>query len=153
MSEIDQSLIKKYLVHRYPFLYIDKLLDINLDDMTSRALKNVTHNEHFFQGHFPGNPVMPGVIMLEAMCQTSLLTAQHHLMETKGELSGLFFLAGFDKVKFKRIVVPGDQLIFESKFIKHKQGKLFYSECQAYVDGELVCSALIKAATANNITV
>ncbi len=148
MTDFDSGLIKKYLIHRYPFLYIDRILDINLENMTCTALKNVTYNEHFFQGHFPGNPVMPGVIMLEAMCQTALLTAHHSSYTSTGESAGVFFLAGFDNAKFKKIVVPGDQLIFESKFIKHRQGKLFFAECKAYVDGTVVCETMIKAVSA-----
>ena len=146
MTDFDNSLIKKYLIHRYPFLYIDKILDINLDEMTSVAVKNVTHNEHFFEGHFPGNPIMPGVIILEAMCQSALLVAQHESYVKNNESAGVFFLAGFDNAKFRHSVVPGDQLILKSHFLKHRAGKLFVSDCEAYVDGSLVCSAQCKAA-------
>jgi 3-hydroxyacyl-[acyl-carrier-protein] dehydratase len=106
-------------------------------------VKNVTYNEPFFQGHFPQKPIMPGVLILEALAQTTGLLAS----ETAGdELAGMiYYLIGIDKAKFKRPVVPGDQLMLEARFVKSKRN-IWAFECRAEVDGEFVASAEIRCA-------
>ena len=107
------------------------------------GVKNGTFNEPFFQGHFPQKPIMPGVLILEALAQATGLLAS----ETAGdELEGMiYYLVGIDKAKFKRPVVPGDQLMLEAKFIKSKRN-IWAFECRAEVDGEFVASAEIRCA-------
>jgi beta-hydroxyacyl-ACP dehydratase FabZ len=109
-----QSIMEK-LHHRYPFLLVDRVLEFEKDKRII-ALKNVTINEPFFQGHFPGTPIMPGVLIVEAMAQAGgLLVTQSHPPETPNQL--LIFM-GFDKVRFRKPVVPGDQLIFEMEILR-----------------------------------
>ncbi len=110
---VDIEGILDLLPHRYPFLLVDRVLDFDLAAPPRiRALKNVTFNEPFFQGHFPGHPVMPGVLILEAMAQAAGCLA--HLARS-AETAGrqLYYLVKIDKARFSRIVVPGDQLVFE----------------------------------------
>lgn len=112
-APVDIEKILDLLPHRYPFLLVDRVLDYQLGDAPRiRALKNVTFNEPFFQGHFPGHPVMPGVLLLEAMAQAAGCLA-HLGREAAGEDSRLFYLVKIDKARFSRTVVPGDQLVFE----------------------------------------
>ena len=126
--------------HRYPFLLIDRVLE--MDEKTIRAVKNVTFNEPQFAGHFPEHPVMPGVLMVEAMAQAGgfLLFSQIEDRENK-----LIFFTGIDKCRFRRPVVPGDQVIFDVEVlsIKRSFGKL---HGKATVDGELVCEATMLSA-------
>lgn len=125
--------IKEILPHRYPFLLIDKIIDFE-EDKTITGIKNVTVNEEFFNGHFPDHPVMPGVLIVEALAQAGAVLV---LMkpENKGKIA---FFAGIDKLRFKRQVVPGDQLKLEIEVIKLKSsvGKC---SAKATVDGEVVC--------------
>ena len=121
MSTYDIQKIMQYLPHRYPFLLIDRVQTVVPGEKVI-ALKNVTINEPFFQGHFPGIPVMPGVIILEAMGQAGGVLAYESL-DQKNE-SDLVFLTGIDKARFRKPVVPGDQLIFELKLLKKKVSKL-----------------------------
>jgi 3-hydroxyacyl-[acyl-carrier-protein] dehydratase len=112
-APVDIEKILDLLPHRYPFLLVDRVIDYRLEDPPRiRALKNVTFNEPFFQGHFPGHPVMPGVLLLEAMAQAAGCLA-HLGREAAGEDSKLFYLVKIDKARFSRTVVPGDQLVFE----------------------------------------
>ncbi len=132
----------QYLPHRYPFLLIDRVLDFTPGE-SLHAIKNVTINEPFFTGHFPIKPVMPGVLLLEAMAQATGLLA----FKTSGKPADdeLYYFAGIDKARFKRPVEPGDQLHFEVKLLKDKRGVgLFYGEVK--VDGQLVCSAEVMCA-------
>ena len=126
--------------HRYPFLLIDRVLE--MDEKTIRAVKNVTFNEPQFMGHFPEQPVMPGVLVVEAMAQAGgfLLISQIEDRENK-----LIFFAGIDKCRFRRPVVPGDQVIFDIEVLSIKRtfGKL---HGKATVDGELVCEATMLSA-------
>jgi len=126
--------------HRYPFLLIDRVLE--MDEKTIRAVKNVTFNEPQFMGHFPDQPVMPGVLMVEAMAQAGgfLLFSQIEDRENK-----LIFFTGIDKCRFRRPVVPGDQVIFDVEVLSIKRafGKL---HGKATVDGELVCEATMLSA-------
>jgi len=112
---LDILQIQAFLPHRYPFLLVDKVIECE-PGIRLLGVKNVTYNEPFFQGHFPQKPIMPGVLILEALAQTTGLLAS----ETAGdELAGMiYYLVGIDKAKFKRPVVPGDQLMLEAKFIK-----------------------------------
>tara|TARA_B100002051_G_C16625687_1_gene580620 strand:+ start:572 stop:1033 length:462 start_codon:yes stop_codon:yes gene_type:complete len=145
MSQFDINLIKTMLAHRYPFLLVDRVLEISNEPCSLVALKNVTANEQFFQGHFPGKPVMPGVLIVEALAQASGLMVLHHSGEASGA-KDLFFLTGVDKAKFKRMVVPGDQLILKVSLEKQRGGRFFKCFGQAFVDDELACSCEISAA-------
>jgi beta-hydroxyacyl-ACP dehydratase FabZ len=129
--------------HRYPFLLIDRVLE--MDECSLRALKNVTMNEPFFQGHFPGTPVMPGVLVVEAMAQAAgfLLLCQVEDRDDK-----LIYFTGIDKCRFRKPVVPGDQLIFEVELVA-KRSTFAKMRGQALVDGELVCEAQMMSAMAD----
>ncbi len=134
--------IQKLLPHRYPFLMVDKVVECE-PKKRLLACKNVTINEPFFQGHFPGNPVFPGVLMLEALAQaTALLTAESDDQYGEGTT---YYLAGIDKARFKRQVGPGDQLMLEAVLTKNKRN-IWSFECRAEVENELVVSANIMCA-------
>lgn len=124
--------IQKILPHRYPFLLVDRIIEL---EPLKRAvgIKSVTFNELFFQGHFPGQPVMPGVLILEAMAQVGGI-AMLYPDENRGKVA---FFAGMDRVKFRKPVVPGDQLRMVAEIIKLRgsMGKVW---AEAYVDGQLV---------------
>ncbi|MBN6205348.1 3-hydroxyacyl-ACP dehydratase FabZ [Ralstonia pickettii] len=132
--------IKAIIPHRYPFLLVDKIIEI---DEAKRAvgLKNVSINEPFFQGHFPDYPVMPGVLIVEAMAQVGAI-AVLNMEENKGKIG---FLAGLDKCRFKRQVKPGDQLRLEVEITRMK-GPIGKGKGRATVDGELACEAEITFA-------
>ena len=132
--------IMKLLPHRYPFLLIDRVLDINEDCTEARVLKNVTVNEPQFTGHFPGVPVMPGVLIVEAMAQACAVLVMARLSEEERNKKALFYFAGIDGVRFKRIVQPGDQIIFECKYIKDR-AQICWCEARALVGGKVVCEA------------
>ncbi|MCX5715615.1 MAG: 3-hydroxyacyl-ACP dehydratase FabZ [Candidatus Omnitrophica bacterium] len=133
-SELDINVIKRILPHRYPFLLVDKIL--MMDDKRIVGIKNVTANEEFFLGHFPGRPVMPGVLMIEAMAQTAGV-----LMLSKNENFGkLAYFTGINNVKFRKTVVPGDQLVMEVEMIRLKS-RTGQAKATAKVDGQLVCEA------------
>ena len=140
--KLDILQIQEFLPHRYPFLLVDKVVDCK-PGVSLTGIKNVTYNEPFFQGHFPQKPIMPGVLILEALAQATGLLAS----ETAGnELDGMiYYLVGIDKAKFKRPVVPGDQLQLKVKFVKSKRN-IWAFECCAEVDGEFVASAEIRCA-------
>ena len=136
MMDIHQ-IIKK-LPHRYPFLLVDRVVEFE-KDVRIKALKNVTINEPFFNGHFPNRPVMPGVLMLEALAQASaLLSFASEGEESDG--SRLYYFAGIDGARFKRVVEPGDQLILESTITRKKAGIYKYTT-RATVAGELAVEA------------
>ncbi len=143
---LDILQIQEFLPHRYPFLLVDKVIECE-PGVRLLAVKNVTYNEPFFQGHFPQKPIMPGVLILEALAQSTGLLAS----ETAGdELAGMiYYLVGIDKAKFKRPVVPGDQLMLEARFIKSRRN-IWAFECRAEVDGEFVASAEIRCAAVVN---
>ncbi|TPQ28486.1 3-hydroxyacyl-ACP dehydratase FabZ [Methylomonas sp. EFPC3] len=139
---LDILQIQKLLPHRYPFLLVDKVVDCE-PGISLKALKNVTFNEPFFQGHFPSQPIMPGVLIMEALAQaTALLTSQSD--DKLGE-GAVYYLAGIDNARFKRQVVPGDQLCLHVTYLKHKR-HLWSFDCRAEVDGELAASAQIMCA-------
>ncbi len=140
--------IFNYLPHRYPFLLIDKVTHF-VPYQSITAIKNVTINEPFFQGHFPGKPVMPGVLILEAMAQAGGVLAYRSTALAPGSEGILPYLAGIEKVRFRRVVEPGDQLRLEVKVLRAKQ--VFWKlETAAYVGDELACSAEILSALKNN---
>lgn len=132
--------IEKLIPHRYPFLLVDRITEC-VPGEYSKGYKNVTWNDHFFQGHFPGNPVMPGVLQIEAIAQCSapILLC---LPEYTGKLA---LFAGMDNVKFKNVVRPGDRLDMEICLTKLK-GPFGVSEAKAYVDGKLCVEAIMKVA-------
>lgn len=133
--------ILRILPHRYPFLLVDRVTEC-VPHSHIRAYKNVTFNEPFFQGHFPGAPIMPGVLIMEALAQTGALLATADM----GNLDDkLFFFTGLDKVKFRRQVTPGDRLDMECDNL-HFRLKLCKMEARAFVDGALVAEAHITAA-------
>lgn len=115
MHPLDINQVKNLLPHRYPFLLIDKVLDCEVKNYI-RAIKNVTMNEPFFQGHFPNKPVMPGVLIIEAMAQASAILGQLTMEETAHEKIS-YYLVGVDKVRFRKTVEPGDQLYIHSDFL------------------------------------
>lgn len=139
---IDSQIIKEILPHRYPILLVDRVLSMMDDEIV--AIKNVTINEPFFQGHFPAYPVMPGVLIMEALAQTAGVLALSE-PENRGRL---VFYAGMDKVRFKRQVVPGDQLVMTATFVK-RRGKIAVVDAKAEVDGQLAASGLLTFAMGN----
>lgn len=145
-TQLDSLQIQRLLPHRYPFLMIDRVIEYE-SRVSLSALKNVTFNEAIFQGHFPDNPVFPGVLIIEALAQaTALLTA---LSDNEFGEGTTYFLASVDKARFKRQVVPGDQLMLNANFIKSKRN-MWSFECQAEVDNNLAASANIMCAAVVN---
>jgi len=142
-TEADIQLIQRILPHRYPFLLVDRVREI---EGTSRAvgLKNVTMNEPHFTGHFPGKPIMPGVTIVEAMAQTAAVMVGATLGYTDGNL--LIYFMTIDNVKFRRMVVPGDQLRMEITTLRGKPGgKVWKFKGVATVDGELAAETEFTA--------
>ena len=135
--------IQKYLPHRYPFLMVDRVLEL-VEDKSIVALKNVTYNEQIFNGHFPATPVFPGVLIVEAMAQAAGLLAFKSRNRTLND-GYVYYLAATDKTKFKRSVVPGDQLIIEVE-ITRLRSHWMKATGRALVDGQLVCQSLLTCA-------
>ncbi len=140
-TQLDIQTILKHLPHRYPFLLVDRILEWEPDKKII-GLKNVTINEPFFQGHFPNAPIMPGVLILEAMAQVGGVLAIAS-MPNAGEGTLMYFM-GLDQVKFRKPVVPGDQLILDIEVTKAR-GKVRKLTGKATVDGQLVAEALLMA--------
>ena len=145
VSAFEIQEIMRLLPHRYPFLLVDRVLDYTSGDVL-HALKNVTINEPFFQGHFPVEPVMPGVLIIEGLAQAGGLLG---VLSTKGEVEdgALFYFTGIDKAKFRRKVVPGDQLIYDVTITKRK-GSFIKISAKAFVDDQLAAQAELTAAFA-----
>ena len=139
---LDARRIMDLLPHRYPFLLIDRIIACQPGESIT-ALKNVTVNEPAFQGHFPGRPILPGVLIIEAMAQAGGVLS--HVTLGDIDPKPLFFLAGVKNARFRRTVLPGDQLLVQVDVEKVKRGIWFY-KCSARVDGQLAVSADITCA-------
>ena len=135
--------ILEYLPHRYPFLLIDRVIEMHAG-RSIVALKNVTINEAFFAGHFPNHPVMPGVLMLEAMAQAAAVLAYKSTNTTPRD-GIMYYFAGIDNTRFRRIVEPGDQLILKVNVLRSKRD-VWKLEGSAYVEDELACSTEFMSA-------
>ena len=140
MAKMEQTEIQALLPHRYPFLLVDRIKELE-PDRRIVGMKNVTINEPFFQGHFPGRPVMPGVLIIEAMAQAGGV-----LVFKSGGPTGkpIVYMAGIEEAKFRRPVVPGDQLRFEVDVLK-KRPPFWKMQGKAFVENELVCEAVVTA--------
>jgi beta-hydroxyacyl-ACP dehydratase FabZ len=134
--------VMDFLPHRYPFLMIDRILEFEADKRIV-GLKNVTINEPFFQGHFPGHPIMPGVLLLEAMAQTGGVMALMSLPAEEVKKKVLYFMS-LDKAKFRKPVTPGDQVRFELNLLK-KRGTIMSFKAVATVDGAVVAESEMMA--------
>jgi len=132
--------VRNFLPHRYPFLMIDKVLDFEVGKYLT-AIKNVSVNEPQFTGHFPAQPIMPGVLIVEALAQATGILA--FKSEVGKPIDGqIYMLVGIDKVRFKRTVEPGDQILLRVEVMVVKRG-MWKFDCKATVDGELVTSAIL----------
>jgi 3-hydroxyacyl-[acyl-carrier-protein] dehydratase len=143
MKQMDVVEIRKFLAHRYPFLLVDRVLDYE-EGKELTAIKNVTINEPFFNGHFPDAPIMPGVLLIEAMAQATGLLG-FLTMGTEPQEDTLYILVGVNKVKFRKQVVPGDQVTLHAELLKRK-GNMWIFKTTASVDGKMVTSAELMCA-------
>jgi len=141
--KIDREDISKYLPHRDPFLFIDEVIALKKGEEI-HAIKHIQEDEYFLKGHFPNNPIFPGVIIVEALGQASGILGFVTMNKTPDEGS-IYVLAGVDKVRFRKRVRPGDILNLHSKIINEKRG-IWKFECKADVEGDLICSANILCA-------
>ncbi len=141
--KIGKEDIKKYLPHREPFLFVDEVIEIN-EKKEIHARKCVKEDEYFLKGHFPNNPIFPGVIIIEALGQASGILG-FTLMNKTPEEGSIYVLAGVDKVRFRKRVRPGDNIDLYSKVISEKRG-IWKFDCRAELDNELVCTATILCA-------
>lgn len=140
MASVEQAEIQALLPHRYPFLLVDRIKEFEPHQRIV-GVKNVTVNEPFFQGHFPGRPVMPGVLIIEAMAQVGGVL----VFKSGGPVGKtVMYLTGIDEAKFRRPVVPGDQLRLEIEVLK-KRPPFWKMQGKAYVDNEVVCEAVVTA--------
>jgi 3-hydroxyacyl-[acyl-carrier-protein] dehydratase len=137
-TSMDITQIMKFLPHRYPFLLVDRVLELVPNERVV-TIKNVTMNEPHFPGHFPHHPIMPGVIIIEALAQTAGLLAFKSAGKEVNDNSVIYFV-GIDGARFKRPVVPGDQLHMEAKILRHTRG-IWKFAAKATVDGQLACEA------------
>ena len=138
MTQIDINQIQEILPHRYPFLMIDRVIEVD-PGKTLTAIKNVSVNEPFFEGHFPHYPVFPGVLMLECIAQASAILASL-MIDATASGKNVYLFAGVDKARFKRPIGPGDQLFIDVEFVKHVKS-LWRCAGTIKVDRELTCSA------------
>jgi len=139
-QSIDIREILQILPHRYPFLLVDRVLELERGERIV-AVKNVTINEPFFQGHFPGHPIMPGVLLIEALAQVSAVLA---LKSSDGREGNLVYFMGIEHAKFRKPVIPGDQLRMEVKVLQ-KRSSHWKTKGMIYVDAKLVCEAELMA--------
>jgi len=141
LKEADLNRIKRMIPHRYPFLLVDRVTQLSVGE-SIEGFKNITMNEEMFNGHFPGQPILPGVMILEAMAQLSGVLA----FETKDKrpADGVNYLfGGVEKARFRRPVIPGDRLDMRSRILADRRIMMKF-ECEAYVDGELACAAILS---------
>ena len=143
MAEMEIGEIMKYLPHRYPMLLIDRVVEFNLGESLV-AIKNVSYNEPYFQGHFPNRPVMPAVIILEAMAQATGILVLRSMDKLPSEKS-IYYFVGIDGARFRRPVVPGDQLRIEVNLLRSSRG-IWKLRSDATVDGETVASGDLMGA-------
>ena len=141
---VDIELIKRILPHRYPFLMIDRVLDYQAGH-SLRAIKNITINEPFFQGHFPHKPVMPGVLIIEALAQAAALLGIQDSKDGRLGKGGVIYLVGVDKARFRTPAGPGDQLVINVKFLAQRRNIWKY-QAAAAVDSRQVASAELTTA-------
>ena len=139
VKTLDLAAIKAAIPHRYPFLLIDRV-DILEEDKKAVGTKCVTNNEPFFPGHFPNHPVMPGVLIIEAMAQAGGILAFKSFPQKKGQV----FFIGIDNARFRKPVIPGDQLQLVVELVKHRR-EIWIFQGSAFVDGKLVAEARIMA--------
>ena len=140
MKELDIYQILEHLPHRYPFLLIDRVTECN-PGVSLTGYKNVSYNEPFFPGHFPQRPIMPGVLILEALAQATGILA-FRTVDKIPDGNSLYYFVGIDNARFKQ---PGDQLVLEVEFVKEKRG-IWKFNGKALVDGKVVCSAELMCA-------
>lgn len=143
-EELDEFEITDYLPHRYPFLLVDRVLEINLGT-SIRGIKNVSYNDPFFRGHFPDKPIMPGVLIVEALAQVSGILALRTRNLVLKDHGVVFYLAGTDKTRFKKPVVPGDTLVLDASVINERKQMMKF-KCEASVDESVVCSTELLVA-------
>jgi 3-hydroxyacyl-[acyl-carrier-protein] dehydratase len=141
LATADVQKIMQLLPHRYPFLLLDKIIDIDRDE-SAIGIKNVTINEPFFQGHFPAYPVMPGVLIIEALAQTAGAICVHNAGVT--DIPQIVYFMGIEGAKFRKPVLPGDQLHLHVKKVRNR-GSVWRFRCEAKVDGHTVAEADISA--------
>ncbi|MGB0496265.1 MAG: 3-hydroxyacyl-ACP dehydratase FabZ [Kangiellaceae bacterium] len=146
MSTLDIHEVMRHLPHRYPFLLVDRVTDYKVGEYLY-ALKNITYNEPCFTGHFPNRPVMPGVLILEALAQATGILAFKTLDELPDDNS-LYYFVGIDKARFKKPVEPGDQVELKVKLLKRKR-LMWKFDAEALVDGKVVCSAELMCSKQN----
>lgn len=141
MIEAEKIVITDYLPHRYPFLFVDRVKAISDTEIT--AIKHVSNNESFFQGHFPDDAILPGVIIIEALAQTCGILSFHTHNAKPGDQYKVY-LVGVDKARFRHPVRPGDTLTMKAQIAAHKQF-IWRFNCQAYVEDKLACSLILTS--------
>ena len=139
--------VTDYLPHRYPFLFVDRVVDISKDKII--AVKNVSTNEHYFTGHFPNEPIMPGVLIIESLAQTCAILA-FKVNNKKPNDGYSVYLSGVDKAKFRHPVRPGDALMLHAEIAAQKQS-LWRFKCQAFVDEKIVCSLVLTSSVRESV--
>lgn len=142
VTQLDIKGILDLIPHRYPLIMVDKIVEAE-PGKWARGIKNVSMNEPYFQGHFPGHPVMPGVLILEGLAQVGAIMSFLELTNSN-PMAKLVYFAGMDKVRFRRMVSPGDQLVLETKKTRERM-KIWSMESKAFVDGQLVAEANLMA--------
>lgn len=147
-KQLNVNDIRKILPHRYPMLLVDKVLDWEAGK-SIKAIKNVTANEEFFQGHFPHNPVMPGVLIIEALAQTAAIFAFMSAGAKLGD-DAIVYFATIDKARFKRPVEPGDQLLMEAELLRSMRG-MWKFKVTGTVDGQVAAEAEVMCAIRGSI--
>jgi len=143
MAVMDHAEIAELIPHRYPFLLVDRVEEIHSKELI-KGFKNITINEPFFAGHFPDHPIMPGVLIVEALAQLAGLLGLKTLGDERAR-NTLYYFAGVDNVRFKKPVMPGDRLDMEARYLADKRGVWRFA-CEAKVEGVLVCQAEVMCA-------